>query len=470
MRNKLIIRTMVLLVAMFVGTSPSRAYFTDWDYFTTGQDNGQESDGGNYTFRYMSEDTKKNFMDFRTYYMFNVNNHRFKWAWNIRVNYGTVDNSNTTNVDVTIEYADGKKDMIAKADFVGYQSPTVTRANRPVYFSSIESSGDKKYLFTLEYQPTADDLRRGVKRVFICCKTTWKGGDKVRNFQYERDLDISSYTNMTPDYGCELDGEGNYLFKVNGTPMVDDLKLTRSSNKINQYRGKYFYGKVSYGLSSYSSEWVKYDLTKDVKTGGTDENADFTIAFPVKSYTVPLRLSQLDYIIDVNRETQTYEGDDHYVYKLQTATGNAYGEGILLKPYTRVKELSVEFDKWKKQNVVKWTRNEQVSEYVNNRTVQIDCLTDGTWYVVRYEKGQAPGTYELVKEIGGNSTNLKVEDGEIDYDKEYVYRVVFLPKVLKEKYADRLVSLPGEGTTHTKYDLWEEISVKTTMEVPIKLT
>ena len=470
MKTKLFIRTMVVLyTALLVGTLPSRAYFTDWDYSVTAKDNGEESDGGNYTFRYMSEDTKKNFMDFKTRYMFNVKNHRFKWNWDIRVNYGTVDNNNTTNVDVTIEYADGKKDMIAKADFVGYQSPTVTWSDRPVYFSRIGSSGDK-YMFTLEYQPTGDDLRKGLKRIFICCKTTWKGGDKVRNFQYERDLDISSYTNMTPAYSCELDGDGNYLFKVSGTPMVDDLKIARSSNNINQYRGKYFHGKVSYGLSNYSNEWVDYDLTKNTKTGGTDENADFTLAVPVKSYTVPLRLSQLDYIIDVNRETQTYEGDDHYVYKLQTSTGDAYVEGILLKPYTRVKELSVEFDKWKKQNVVKWTRNEQVSDYVNYRTVQIDCQTEGTWYVLRYEKGQAPGTYDLVKEIGGNSTNLKAEDNEIDYDKEYVYRVVFLPKVLKEKYADRLVNLPGEGATHTKYDLWEEVSVKTTMDVPIKLS
>ena len=454
----------VLVIALLAGSSSSWAYYSDWKYTTTAKDNGREGDGGNYTFRYDSDDTKGNFMNFKTYFNFNAANHMYKWNWDIRVNYGTVDDGNTTRVTLTIEYADGRKNDIAEAEFVGTRSPTVTWSSRPVYFSKIKDSGEFKYMFTLEYQPTQYDLQEGVRRIYVCCVTEW-GKKNRRNFQYERDLDISSFKNMMPDYSCNLDGEGNYLFKVTG---VNDPKA--NTNAAQSYKARYFKGRVSYGSSSYGDETVQYTLKEDTRTGGTEEKGDYTFTIPVKSYTVPLRISQLNYTADVKRTTLFYAGTDHYEYTVKSTTGDAYQEGILFKPYTRVDKLNVSFDKWKKKNLIEWTRNEKVSDYVNRKTVWIDCLTDGTWYVLRYEKGQAASSYEVIKEISGNSSNLKVEDSEIGYDKEYVYRVVFLPKILKEQYEDKLVSLPGESARHTAYDLWEEQSVKTTMDVPIKLT
>lgn len=450
----------VTLVAFMALASSGWAYNSSWNYSTTAKDEGQQSDGGNYTFRYTSSETKDKMMGFKTYYMFDVKNHMFKWNWDIKVNYGTVDDKNFTHVYVTIEDADGYRRTIAEADFVGYKQPTVLYADRPVYFSRIKDSGTYKYMFTLEYQPTPYDLKEGVRRIYIHCRTTWDGGNQVRNFQYERDLDISSYTNMVPDYSCELDGEGNYLFKVNGTPAVDNNK---------DYLAKYFSGKVSYGRSNYSNEWVRYDLTEENRTGGSDDNANYTITVPVKSYTVPLRLSQLEYTIDVKKQVYSSGSSEHYEYSVQPSSGDAYYEGILFKPYTRVENISAEFNKWKKKNVIQWTRTQKVSDYYHYTSVDVDCQTDGTWYVLRYEKGQPATSYEILKEIAGSSTNLKVEDSEIEYDKEYVYRVVFLPRILKDKFADRLVNLPGEGANHTQYDLWEEVTVNTEMKVPIKL-
>lgn len=440
------------------GFLPSRAYNSNWKYTATAKDEGRDSDGGSYTFRYDSESTKSEIMGFKTYYRFDASKHIYKWNWDIKVNFGTIDNNNSTDIIVTIEDNDGIRRTIAKANFVGYNNPTIEQADRPVFINHISSSGDFKYMFTLEYQPTPEDLRAGIKRIYIQGYTKWKNNG--RNFQYERDLDISSYKNMVPEYSCELDDEGNYLFHVNGTPKVDGNK---------KYLGKYFYGKVSYGYSSYTDEWKRFDLTEENRSGGTDDKADYTFTVPVKTYTAPLRIGKLDYTVDVKRHTQLYNGDEHYKYSLPSATGDAYGEGILFKPYTRVDKLTAEFDKWKKQNVIQWTRNMKMADYVNYKRVEIDCLTDGSWYVLRYEKGQSPSSYEIIKEISGNSTNLKVEDSDIDYDKEYVYRVVFLPKLLKEKYADKLVNLPGESQTHSKYDLWEESTVSTVMEVPIKL-
>jgi hypothetical protein len=446
----------VLLVTNALGTW---SYSSFWNYSTTAKDEGRESDGGNYVFRYDLEATKKDIMCFKTYYRFDVNNNQFLWNFDLKVNYGTVDNNNTTHVSVTIEYADGYRMLIAEASFVGYLAPTVTTYNRPVYISRIKSSGDFKYMFTLEYQPTAYDLEEGVKRIYIEGVTKW--GNNVRNFQYERDLDISSYTNMAPSYNCELDNEGNYLFNVTGDKAI---------NKYNHYREKYFTAHTTYGISNLGTDEITFTLDDEHRSGGTDENADYQFRVPVRSYTQPLRIYNVDYTIDAKRHTQSNRNTDHYAYTVKSASGDAYREGILFKPYTRVDNLNVSFDQWTKQNVIQWTRIKQVKDWISPRYIDVDCQTEGTWYVIRYEKGEEPTSYIVIGQIGGNSTNLKVTDDKIDYDKEYIYRVVFLPKLLQENYKDRLTSLPGESDSHTQYDLWEETSVNTKLDVPITLT
>ncbi|MBQ1773961.1 MAG: laminin G domain-containing protein [Prevotella sp.] len=453
--NRLIRMLAAAMMLCMANTMSVLAYNSNWKYSTEAKDDGQQSDGGNYTFRYQSDDTKGNFMGFKTYYMFDASKCMFKWNWDIKVNYGNVDDSNTTKVYVTLEFEDGSRSNIAEATFVGYQEPIVVHTSnyRPLNFKKVSNTGEFKYMFTLEYQPTLYDLQDGVKRIYIQCRTTWKGGNEVRNFQYERDLDISSFKNMVPSYSCELDGEGNYKFNVSGTP---------SFNGNAYFVEKYFKGKVSYGSSIFPNETMRYKLTEETRTGGEDNAANYTVTVPVKSYTVPVRISQLDYTVSA-RCLQTLD------YTLPTATGDAYNEGILFKPFTRVDKMTVEFDKWKKKNVIQWTRNQQVDDYVGRNKVSVECRTDGTWYVLRYEKGASPSDYETIKTLRGSTTNLKVEDADISYDKEYVYRVVFLPDLLADNYQDRLTNLPGEGTTHTVYDLWEEAMVSTLMEVPIKL-
>ena len=452
------LQSLILLLALLVvGTSPSLAYFTYWKYSVTAKDNGQETDGGNYTFRYDSEDSKGNFMDFRTHTMFDAQKDMYKWGWYIRANYGSVGNDNITIVTVTLEDGDGYKHDIAEAELVGYQEPKVKWSERPVYFSSLKSSGDFKYMFSLEYQPTETDIEENVKRVFICCKTEWKGGKNVRYFQYERDIDLSSLKESASKYSCEQDDAGNLVFKVSGVP--------KAAKNSDRYLERYFCGEVLYlGGYNYFKETVKFSLTDANYTGGTDSEANYTFTIPVRWYTMSMRLLHLRYVVEAKRQTQGYEGDDRYSYVMKAVDDDTYNSGILFKPYTRPDKITVEFDKWNKRNIVQWTRATQVEELMNHPKQNIDCRTDGTWYVLRYEIDREPSSYEVIKEVSGSSTNLKVEDTTIDYDKEYVYRVVFLPQLLKSTFADKLVNLPGEI-----FDLWEEASVETTMEVPIEL-
>ncbi|MBP5764532.1 MAG: laminin G domain-containing protein [Bacteroidales bacterium] len=463
MKNKQLFRALaVVLLVLSGGIQTAMAYYSSWNYSATAKDNGQESDGGNYTFRYDKADTKEKFMDFRTYYLFDVNKGRFLWNWDVKVNYGTVDDKNTTHLTVTIEFADGTRTDIAQADFVGYNAPMVSWTNRPMYFIRVQDKCDFKYMLTVEYQPTAEDLQRGVRRVYICGKTEWNQGKDYHYFQYERDLDISSYRNMMPEFGVELDDNGNFLFSVNKATVAENIKKC-----LDQY----YEADVCYGNSIYQKERVKFTLNRDTKTGGTDNEASFTFTVPVKSYTVPLRFSKIDYTLDIMRQTQVYRGSDHYAYTVGAGSGNDYKMGLVIQPYTRVEKLTVEFDKWKKQNIIQWTRNKEITEKIDYYTSETtECLTEGTWYVLRYDKGQSPADYTLIKEIKGSSNNLKAEDSNIDYDKEYVYRVVFLPTFLKDKFEDKLTNLPGESDTHTEYDLWEESAVKTTMELPIRMS
>ena len=440
------------ICCLFFGSIGAWAYNSDWEYTTTAKDEGQQSDGGNYTFRYNSSDTKGNFMGFKTYYMFDATKGMFKWNWDIKVNYGNVDNGNKTKVYVTIEYADGSRTNIAEAEFVGYNSPTVTSVTRPVFFSRIHDSGEFKYMFTLEYQPTDYDVRNVLRRIYIQCRTEWNGGKKVRNFQYERDLDISSLSKLVPSYSAELDGEGNVVFKADGA-------AERVDNIINRY--------FWFCQRDYSKSTKTFALNSDSKVGGSGTNTSYAVKLPVNFYTIPTRLYAIDFVTTARNMVNGQEGTIDYIQ--ETSKDDAYYEGILLKPYTRAQTVTAEFDRWAKKNVIQWTRKESVQDYVGQNSMTIQCQTDGTWYVLRYEKGQPANSYVVVDKLGGNSKNLKVTDSDIDYDKDYIYRVVFLPQVLEANYSGNLTNLPAEGTRHTQYDLWEEQGVSTAFDLPIRL-
>lgn len=100
---------------------------------------------------------------------------------------------------------------------------------------------------------------------------------------------------------------------------------------------------------------------------------------------------------------------------------------IIIDPFTCAKSLNVGFDKWTRKNTIRWTRYEEQSGWGVKCMVTRPCRTDGKWYVIRYEDGQAADTYTLIAEMNGDATDLKVEDSDIDYDKRYNYRVIFLP-------------------------------------------
>ena len=164
--------------------------------------------------------------------------------------------------------------------------------------------------------------------------------------------------------------------------------------------------------------------------------------------------------------------DSHVSFPTGHTLSQPWADGFFIKPFTRPKTVSVEFDKWNKKNVVTWTRQDEAKGYNGHKEQNVACRYDGKWYVIRYAKGGSATDYTLIKTLNGDASSLQLTDEGIDYNKEYTYRVIFLPSIMENKYREDLAQLPGygNGSTPTDYDLWNTASISTKLEVPIRLT
>ena len=86
-----------------------------------------------------------------------------------------------------------------------------------------------------------------------------------------------------------------------------------------------------------------------------------------------------------------------------------YITGTYVQPYTRPVSTSTDYNKWTKEVTVSWKRNETETAYDGSTTKDVDCRTDGKWYVIRYEPGK-PNDYTLVNTLNGNASSLQVTD------------------------------------------------------------
>lgn len=444
----------MMMVLLMCGTSPSWAYNSNWNY----SKNGGSGDGS-YVFRYDSKGVDGDFMGLNVNQALDANTGNIYYlSWKIKVNHGSIDGNDHSKLYVTIEYANGNRYNIATAEFDGKEPPSVSDKKGKIKISNINGDG----WMTIQYQPTPNDLNKGLRKIYFQVATWWSKflgmNSESHNFQYEKPINISAYQDIMPTgLNAEYDGDGNVLFKVSGARDFSSNNIIKSQY-LSVNEGCYYHD----GLHESPKSFV---LDSNSKTGGSGSNVSYVISTPVRSYTVPTRYFDIYHNIALERN-MSVSGLvlEQQTYKHATSRVN-YSDGILIKPYTRPMEVVVEFDKWTKKNVVTWKRKEKAQD----RYQDVDCLTDGTWYVLRYEKGQSATDYTVVDDIPGKNTNLKVADTDIEYDKEYVYRVVFLPDILEQKYSKDLIHLPGQSEKHNNYDLFEEAMANTTFDLPIKL-
>ena len=467
MKAKRLVRTMaVVLVALVAGTSPSWS----WEYIDWENDEG----GGRYDF-YAEKgaygDNGKwhswNVCDFKTLSTFSFEDDRFYWEYDFRVlNPNIYINNVALEGEILVVTSDGtyhkignwSKSQSSTSDPVGKQTDD---KYGPFTISKVGDGHSMKVRFSPRQSAFDEGVKKIVFRSHILYnfsnQNIWDSGW----MQYEKGIDLSSVFDAhkpIPDMNVEWTDDGTYM------TFAKDM-MDKRNNPL--------WACQRYGVDTYTSNGrSRYNNHNPYY-----HTSDFT--FTVKG-NGKMDVSRVEFLMKDNDSYRPYTTAVFFNY---FASSTIYTDAshrseyslvqpsrtLLLKPFTHPKTVNVEFDKWNKRNTITWTRYEKV-KYYNGGWPETDCRLDGTWYVVRYENSDA-ANYTVIGTFNGNANNLTLTDEDFDYEKEYVYRVIFLPDVLKNKFKDHLTDkFPGDDIGLKEAErLWKEVKVSTKLEMPIRL-
>ena len=482
------LQVLLLMLALLIGGSPqASAEQQSFDFTQTDAGGGNyrchgESDyilvAGNYSYAY-----------FETKDKFNINNDQFYWGFHVKVNqdyysgrhWGRNLNNQSISTflyegEIYLVTSDGTKHLVEKwkKDYLQESyTPleTVDHTWGKVWVSNIESNNVCVY-----YAPSTKAFEDGVKRIVMKQTVTWKyGGTDVNAYdagwiEYEKDITLSGLETAKPMPKLSVDwGNGGMLtFKAAGVPD----KRSNNNYSAQGYNVNLYYRYDNGNKSSKNNTFTTADGSAISYTNETNGKMDMAYSYwPLTpsadkakgAYTVPVFVEYRG-IVKPN--------DSHVSFPTGHTLSQPWADGFFIKPFTRPKTVSVEFDKWNKKNVVTWTRQDEAKGYNGHKEQNVACRYDGKWYVIRYAKGGSATDYTLIKTLNGDASSLQLTDEGIDYNKEYTYRVIFLPSIMENKYREDLAQLPGygNGSTPTDYDLWNTASISTKLEVPIRLT
>ena len=466
------LQVLLLMLVMLVGGGSTAWANTKYSWNETANDEG----GGSFTCKGETEswgfyyNIANYYKYLKTTKHFSLDDDQFNWEFEIRVNFK---HKTDTGHDIWWHEYDGKIYVVTADDVKHeiatwkkkYESWDITTSNTNTSFGQVnlseqlyyDRSLDNSCLMKLQYAPTAKAVNAGVKRIVVYYTMQYSHNFEYNGWvQYEKALDFSTIAAdkplPKPTVGWGTDGK--LAFKAAGMPDKRNNKLWDNEyyslnayyNKDGNKTGSANYGTKT-GTVSYANE--------------TNGKMDMLFSYwPADggAYTVPVYVKTQGHI-------QVKPNGTNAVTYDQPEAGS-----VLVKPYTRPMKVWVDYDQWNMKATINWSRQEKAAGYDGSRAQSVECLTDGQWYVVRYETTQGVANYEVVKDISGKSTSLQVVDDKIDYDKKYTYRVIFLPDILKSGYKDRLASLPGQSASHSTYDLWEQVELQTTFSAPVKLS
>ena len=484
------LQVLLLMLVMLVGGG-STAWAEQQSFDFTKTDAG----GGNYRCHgrsdYFMVAGNYSYAYFETKDMFNINNDQFYWRFDVKVNqdyypgkhWGRNLNNQSISTflyegEIYLVTSDGTKHLVEtwKKDYLQESStPLVDKDHTwgKVWVSDIESNNVQVY-----YAPSTKAFEDGVKRIVMKQTVTWKyGGTDVNAYnagwiEYEKDITLSGLETEKPMPKLSVDwGDGGMLtFKAAGVPD----KRNNSSYDAQGYNMNLYYHYDNGNKSSKDNTFTTADGNKISYSNETNGKMDMAYSYwPLTpsadkakgAYTVPVFVEYRGIVKPKPQNKGKIVPSGHTL-------SQPWADGFFIKPFTRPKSVSVEFDKWNKKNVVTWTRQDEAKGYNGNKEQNVACRYDGKWYVIRYAKGGSATDYTLVKTLNGDDSSLKLTDEGIDYNKDYTYRVIFLPSVLENKYRENLAKLPGygNGSTPTAYDLWNEASISNKLEIPITLS
>ena len=489
----------MLMLALLIGGSP-QARAGSWDFDHTRTDAG----GGNYrchgNSRFLYPSLYPEYAYFETKDKFNIDNGQFYWRFDVRViypyfndgelahlvgNYHLYDYTNSDSPkknlyegEIYLVTSDGTKHLVEKWKKDYEQDSytpleTVDHTWGKVWVSNIESDNVRVY-----YAPSTKAFEDGVKRIVMKQTVTYKGDKNWSNgstyntgwIEYEKDFTLSGLETEKPMPKLSVDwgNDGTLTFKAAGVPD----KRSNDSYDAQGYNMNLYYRYDNGNKSSKNNTFTTADGSAISYTNETNGKMDMAYSYwPLTpsadkakgAYTVPVFVECRGIVKPDDSDAWIPTGYTLY---------QPWADGFFVKPFTRPKSVSVEFDKWNKKNVVTWTRQDEAKGYNGNKEQSVACRYDGKWYVIRYAKGGSATDYTLVETLNGDASSLKLTDEGIDYNKEYTYRVIFLPSVLENKYRENLAQLPGygNGSTPTDYDLWNEASISNKLEIPITLS
>ena len=481
MRSKQLFLQLVLSLILFsVGVSP---VFAGWEYERNGQ---KDEGGGTYNFRienqyfyYRGESYDPSHLNwFRTNNRFDVAKDQFYFEFEMRVCCDMIiDNDHFLNMivdeselentllegEVYVVTSDDVSHLIGnwkkkKTDWREISYETLDGGYSSLRVDNLNTfNGHVK----VRMVPGEKAFSEGVKRVVFRNRLVYRDSRQWGWFQYEKDIDLSSLNESQPmpRLSAEWNEEGGVFYTASDLRRVLDDSLFMS---CDYNVGRYYYhdGLRRSKSDDFGTTSEQVNLTEK---NGKVEMTFSTNDFSTYSFTNPV-------VVRSRGVTKVYAERMYMRQKTWTFVQPTVVE--IVRPYTRPENVFVEFDKWTKTNIITWTRREKTQYYDGSKIEMVDCRTDGRWYVIRYDKGKdvRQDGYRLLGSINGASSELKVTDRDIEYDREYVYRVVFLPALIEDKCKENLVDLPCQGPSHSSNDLWEETEASTLMEVPIKLS
>ena len=438
---------------------------TSWD--TTRDDEG----GG--TVRYRGECSGiAGIMDssgsFETKKTFNPDNNQFYWEFTVFAGYADYYSQPHNNSEyigeIYVMTADSQVHTIANWKKENLKWKEVSYSITDSTWGYIHASNlyDYRYI-TIQYMPSSRAFEDGVKCIMMKENAKDRFWNLWASVQWDKNIDCTALKE-----GYPMPKLSSVSWGTDGTVrgVATNVPDKRSDNRFKQWYEvrEYYYdgGEKSTYQYFYTSD-SNVSITE--KSGGKMDmewkswlrtpNAGHT----EYAYTMPVYLKYRGGM-DVNLGGTL--AHDNYL-------NQPYITGTYVQPYTRPVSVSTDYNKWTKEVTVSWERNETETAYDGSTTKDVNCRTDGKWYVIRYESGK-PNDYTLVNTLNGNASSLKMTDSNIEYDKKYTYRVIFLPDILESTYKDKLTQLPGYQRTRNDYDLWMETDeVETKMEVKIEL-
>ena len=407
--------------------------------------------------------------EFETDVNFIVDEQKFAWIFEFKMWFFEAEcwdyDNNRFRGEVYVVTSDDVKHLITtwyRDKYLGY----IQNVSDDETWGRLFLSDYGNYNCFVIYAPNEQAVEDGVKAIVIkySVSNDATGGATMYEVEYEKDINFNCLTadkpmpKLTVDWGTD----GKLAFKATDVP---------DKRGVSGWRDQYYDLQLYYYNNGQQNSNASFGTTKGGFNISNVSNGKMDVAFSYWPLTTSEAAATCAYTVPVYVKYQGCSDvkfvanfDQISVFKQPSV---AHG---FIKPYTRPATLDVQFDKWNKKNVVTWTPQTEAKGYNGTTEVDVACRNDGKWYVIRYDKNSPATDYKVLGTLKGDAATLQLEDADIAYDKEYKYRVIFLPSILESKYKDNLAKLPGYNRTHNNTDLWEEKTVSTKMEVPIRLS